>query len=116
MFILLKKVLGLNNCAFFIETVNSYTQFFACCIEYTLKYFRLFLQLASHESSSAEEKNNVEEALHGISGCFATISAEISQLGIENTHQNTFQFEPLLREYSEKLIKAVQENKNFETT
>jgi len=82
------------------------------------KLQRLYKQhkLASLESSSNEEKSKVEEALHGISGCFATISTEISQLGIENTHQNSFQFEPLLREYSEKLIKAVQENKNFETT
>ena len=101
---------------FFIETVNLYIQYIDDLIEYTFKYFYLFLQLASLESSSNEENSKVEEALHGISGCFATISTEILQLGIENTHQNSFQFEPLLREYSEKLIKAVQENKSFETT
>jgi len=73
-------------------------------------------KLASVESSSTEQKNKNKEALQGISGCFATLYTEISRLGLNNIHQDTYHFEPLLREYSEKLIKAVQENKNLETT
>ena len=72
--------------------------------------------MASVESSSTEQKNKNKEALQGISGCFATLYTEISRLGLNNIHQDTYHFEPLLREYSEKLIKAVQENKNLETT